>query len=136
MSLFLAVLSCRARPGNCPARLRSASGRFVHAYCDDILIISKTRDEHLVHVRMVTVLETLLHHKPELSGYAKASKCQFGRASESVGFPGHVIISEHGVAVDPSKVASVAEWARATPTSPACTDVHRSGFVGVRPRPP
>ncbi len=53
-----------------------------------------------MHVRMV--LETLRHHKL----YAKASKCQFGRAS--VGFLGHVI-SEHGVAVDPRKVAAVAE---------------------------
>ncbi len=56
------------------------------------------------------------HHKL----YAKASKCQFGRAS--VGFLGHVI-SEHGVAVDPRKVAAVAEWA--TPTVTSCTDVRR-----------
>ena len=69
-----------------------------------------------MHVRMV--LETLRHHKL----YAKASKCQFGRSS--VGFLGHVI-SEHGVAVDPRKVAAVAEWS--TPTS--CTDVRR--FVGL-----
>jgi hypothetical protein len=91
-------------------------GRFVQVYCDDILIFSKTREEHLVHVRMV--LETLRHHKL----YAKASKCQFGRSS--VGFLGHVI-SERGVAVDPRKVAAVAEWA--TPQS--CTDVRR--FVGL-----
>ena len=69
-----------------------------------------------MHMRMV--LETLRHHKL----YAKASKCQFGRSS--VGFLGHVI-SERGVAVDPRKVAAVAEWA--TPTS--CTDVRR--FVGL-----
>ena len=80
------------------------------------MIFSKTREEHLVHVRMV--LETLRHHKL----YAKASKCQFGRSS--VGFLGHVI-SERGVAVDPRKVAAIAEWA--TPLS--CTDVRR--FVGL-----
>jgi hypothetical protein len=89
---------------------------FVQVYCDNILNFSKTREEHLVHVRMV--LETLLHHKL----YAKASKCQFSCAS--VGFLGH-FISEHGVAVDPRKVAAVAEWAM--PTS--CTDVCR--FVGL-----
>jgi hypothetical protein len=70
-------------------------GCFVQVYCDDmivdILIFSKTRKEHLVHVRMV--LETLHHHQ----FFAKASKCQFGRSS--VGFLGHVI-SDHGVAVD------------------------------------
>ncbi len=70
--------------------------RFVQAYCDDILIFSKTRAEHLINVRMV--LETLLHHQL----YAKASKCHFGRPS--VGFLGHVI-SRRCVAVDPRKPA-------------------------------
>ncbi len=69
-----------------------------------------------MHVRMV--LETLQHHKL----YAKASKCRFGRSS--VGFLGHVI-SERGVAVDPRKVAAVAEW----DTPQSCTDVRR--FVGL-----
>jgi hypothetical protein len=100
------------RPDTGPPML----GRFVQVYCDDILIFSKTRAEHLEHVRMV--LETLRRHKL----YAKASKCQFGRSS--VGFLGHVI-SELGVAVDPRKVAAVAEWAQ--PTS--CTEVRR--FVGL-----
>ena len=104
----------RALPGTCPPML----GRFVQVYCDDILIFSKTREEHLVHVRMV--LETLRHHKL----YAKASKCQFGRASD--GFLGHVI-SEHGVSVDPRKVAAVAEWAK--PSS--CTDSDVRRFVGL-----
>ena len=99
-------------PGSSPPML----GRFVQVYCDDILIFSKTREKHLAHVRMV--LETLQHHKL----YAKESKCQFGRSS--VGFLGQVI-SERGVAVDPSKVAAVAEWA--PPAS--CTDVRR--FVGL-----
>ncbi len=90
-------------------------GRFVQVYCDDLVIFSKTREEHLKHVRMV--VETLRHHKL----YAKASKCHFGRSS--VGFLGHVI-SEQCVAVDPRKVTAVAKWA--TPAS--CTDVRR--FVG------
>ena len=88
-------------------------------HCDDILIFSKTREEHLVHVRMV--LETWLHHKL----HAKASKYQFGRSS--VGFLGHVI-SERGVAVDPRKVAAITEWATAV-VHPECTDVCR--FVGL-----
>ena len=53
-------------------------GRFVQVYCDDILTFSKTREEHLAHVRMV--LETLRHHKL----YAKASKCrELGRCRSS-----------------------------------------------------
>ena len=70
----------------------------------------KFNHEHLVHVHML--FETLRHHKL----YAKASKCQFGRSS--VSFLGHVII-EHCVAVDPCKVAAVAEWA----TQTSCTNV-------------
>ena len=108
--------SGRVVPGLGPSPGPPMLGRFVQVYCDDILIFSKTRAEHLAHVRMV--LETLRHHQL----YAKASKCNFGRSS--VGFLGHVI-SEHGVAVDPRKVAAVAEWA--PPTS--CTDVRR--FVGL-----
>ena len=77
-------------------------------------IFSKTREENLAHVRMRLVLETLRHHRR----YAKASKCQFGRSSE--GFLDHVI-SERGVAVEPRKVAALAEWV--PPAS--CTDVRR-----------
>jgi hypothetical protein len=77
-------------------------GRFVEVHGDDILIFSKTRKEYLVHVHMV--VEALRRH----TLYAKASKRRFG--SSSVGFLGQVI-SEHGVAVDPRKVAAVAEWA-------------------------
>ena len=51
--------------------------------------------------------ETLLHNKY----YAKASKCQF--SSSSIGFLSHVI-SEHCVAVDPSEVTTVVEWATST----------------------
>ena len=74
-------------------------GRFVQLYCNDILIFSKTREEHLVHVHME--LETLRHHKL----YAKASKCQF--CLSSVGFLAHVI-TLHGVAFDPRKGGKVA----------------------------
>ena len=45
-------------------------GRFVQVHCDDILIFSKTREEHPARVRMA--LETLRRHKL----YAKASKRQ------------------------------------------------------------
>ena len=69
---------------------------------DDILIFSKTKEEHLIHVRMV--LETLKHHRL----YAMDSKCQFGRTS--VALLGHVI-SERGVAMDPRKVAAICDWA-------------------------
>ena len=116
-------------PGTGPPML----GRFVQVYCHDMLIFSKTREEHLVHVR--AVLESLRRHKL----YAKASKCRFGRSP--VGFLGHVV-SERGVADDPRKVPAVAE--RATPRrAPTCaassalptTAVHSSyAFLPSLPR--
>ena len=91
-------------------------GQFDQVYMEDILIFSRTKADHLIHVRMV--LETLRHHRL----YAKASKCQFGRSS--VAFLGHVI-SARGVAMDPRKLSAISTWAR--PTS--CSDVRR--FIGL-----
>ena len=51
--------------------LRPYLEKFVILYLDDILIYSKTLDEHVEHVR--TVLKTLL--KNDL--YAKPKKCEF-----------------------------------------------------------
>jgi hypothetical protein len=57
--------------------------------------------EHEKHLRLI--MEKLREHKL----YAKFSKCEFWL--NKVGFLGH-IVSAKGVAVDPSKVASVTEW--------------------------
>jgi mannitol/fructose-specific phosphotransferase system IIA component len=46
-------------------------GKFVLVYLDDILVFSKTQEEHLEHLRKV--LELLVEHK----FYAKLSKCKF-----------------------------------------------------------
>ena len=94
MQFWGGPLSCSTIPAVGGRRLRVGTalrGEIigVQVYVDDILIISKTKEEHLIHVRMI--LETLKRHRL----YAKASKCQFGRTS--VAILGHVI-SEQGVA--------------------------------------
>lgn len=75
--------------------------KFVIIFIDDILIYSKTNDEHAEHLRMV--METLRKEKL----YAKLSKCEFWL--EEVQFLGHVI-SKDGISVDPSKVEAVTKW--------------------------
>ncbi|WVZ76071.1 hypothetical protein U9M48_024073 [Paspalum notatum var. saurae] len=75
--------------------------KFVVVFIDDILIYSKDEEEHEEHLRIV--LTWLREHKL----YAKFSKCAFWL--KEVGFLGH-ILSEKGVAVDPSKVECVLNW--------------------------
>ncbi|XP_071924797.1 uncharacterized protein [Coffea arabica] len=74
---------------------------FVVVFIDDILVYSRSREEHEQHLRIV--LQTLREHQL----FAKFSKCEFWL--EEVGFLGH-IISKDGLAVDPAKVEAVAKW--------------------------
>jgi hypothetical protein len=75
--------------------------KFVVVFIDDILIYSKTKEDHANHLRVV--LQRLCDHH----FYAKFSKCQFWLGS--VKFLGHTISSE-GISVDPTKVQEVMDW--------------------------
>ena len=75
--------------------------KFVVVFIDDILIYSKSIQEHEQHLRVV--LEKLRMHRL----YAKFSKCEFWL--EKVAFLGHILTAE-GVAVDPEKVEAVSNW--------------------------
>jgi hypothetical protein len=72
--------------------------KFVVVFINDILIFSKTEEEHEKHLRMV--LEKLRSNQL----YVKFSKCEFWLTE--VTFLRHVI-SAGGVSVDPSKVKDV-----------------------------
>ncbi|XP_071924879.1 uncharacterized protein [Coffea arabica] len=81
--------------------------QFVVVFIDDILVYSKTREEHLE-----IVLQILREHKL----YAKFSKCEFWL--EEISFLGHKVFKD-GIAVDPAKVEAVTTWKQPeTPTEP------------------
>nr|ABD91504.1 putative polyprotein [Oryza sativa Indica Group] len=90
--------------------------KFFVVFIDDILIYSKSEEEHEQHLRLV--LEKLKEHQL----YAKFSKCDFWLTE--VKFLGHVITAQ-GVAVDPSNVESVTKW-----TPPKTVSQIRS-FLGL-----
>ena len=69
-------------------------------FIDDILVYSKSREDHERHLR--TVLQTLREHKL----FAKFNKCEFWL--EEVAFLGD-IISKERITVDPTKVETVSK---------------------------
>lgn len=81
--------------------------RFILVFFYDILVYSRTWEDHLSHLRQV--LDILSTN----SLFAKESKCQFGVLH--VEYLGH-IISEKGVAVDPIKIQTVIDWPTPTTT--------------------
>ncbi len=80
---------------------RDMLDKSVLVFLDDILIFSRTEEEHVAHVR--EVLARLRREKL----YAKRSKCEFFRSE--VEFLGHRIGAD-GLAVSQDKVSAVREW--------------------------
>ncbi|GJX73003.1 putative reverse transcriptase domain-containing protein [Tanacetum coccineum] len=70
---------------------KSYLDKFVIVFVDDILIYSKTQEEHVKHLRLVR---------------SKFSKCEFWL--REVRFIGHVI-NGNGIHVDPSKIEAIAK---------------------------
>ncbi|KAK9075551.1 hypothetical protein SSX86_003876 [Deinandra increscens subsp. villosa] len=90
--------------------------KFVIVFIDDILIYSKTKEEHEEHLRLI--LELL--RKEQL--YAKFSKCDFW--IREVQFLGH-IVDQNGIHVEPAKVEAIKNW----PTPRAPTEIRQ--FLGL-----
>ncbi|XP_061968341.1 uncharacterized protein LOC133691764 [Populus nigra] len=90
--------------------------KFILVFFDDILVYSKSWEDHLTH------LHTILKILADNTLFAKESKCRFGVTQ--VDYMGHVI-SNQGVSVDPTKIQAVVEW----PTPTTAKGVR--GFLGL-----
>lgn len=88
----------------------------VLVFVDDILVYSRSLEEHKNHLRQV--LSTLTHHQLKV----KLSKCSF--AQQSLAYLGH-IISAQGVATDEEKIIAVKDW----PTPLSVKDLR--SFLGL-----
>ena len=80
---------------------RDQLGDFVVVFLDDILIYSRTLQDHVQHVRFV------LQKLRDNSFYAKHSKCDFFQ--KSIVYLGH-LITENGVEIEPSRIEKVKLW--------------------------
>jgi hypothetical protein len=96
--------------------------KFIVVFFDDILVYSRSEEEHKEHFRLA--LQKLREHRL----YAKLSKCEF--CMKQVTFLGHVI-SKEGISVDPSKVQDVLNWNAPTSVSDIQSFL---GLAGYYPR--
>ena len=89
---------------------------FVVVYLDDLLVYSKSREQHLEH------LTRILTRLREEKLYAKLSKCEF--FADELRYLGHVV-GRDGIKVDPAKVRTIVDW----PTPTGSTHVRQ--FLGL-----
>ncbi|KAL8106071.1 hypothetical protein AgCh_029755 [Apium graveolens] len=93
--------------------------KFMVVFIDDILIYSRSREEHEEHLR--TVLEILREKKL----FAKFSKCEFWL--EKMAFLGH-IVSGRGIELDPAKVEAITNWPRPSNVTEVGSFLGLSGY--------
>jgi hypothetical protein len=95
--------------------------KFIMVFIDDILVYSRSEEEHLR-----VVLQKLRDHRL----YDKLSKCEFWL--KQVAFLGHIVL-KGGISMDPNKIQDVLSWN--TPTSVGDIQSFLSSTQGIDPGP-
>lgn len=90
--------------------------KFVFVFFDDILVYSRSLEDHISHLD--DVFNCLLQQQ----FYLKQSKCSF--AQSSIAYLGH-IVSAQGVGPDPEKISAMVDWPKPT------TLKQLRGFLGL-----
>ena len=75
--------------------------KFVVVFIDDILVYSKTKQEHDEHLKII--LQVLREHQL----YAKFNNCDFYK--DKIQYLGHVI-SEKAISANPNKIKAIIDW--------------------------
>jgi len=77
-------------------------------YLDDILVFSRTEEEHAEHLQQVC------QRLRDAELYAKPTKCEFfQKEMEFLGF----IINADGIRMDPDRIRTIKEWEDHPPQS-------------------
>ena len=90
--------------------------KFVVVFIDNILIYSKSEEEHKEHLKI------FLQESRDHQLFAKFSKCDFFK--DKIQYLGHVVTKE-GISMDPEKIKAIEDW----PVLKDVTDVR--SFMGI-----
>jgi hypothetical protein len=93
--------------------------KFIQVFIDDILIYSRTTEDHDEHLHLV--LQCLRGHKL----HGKLSKCSFYQSR--IHYLGHVISGE-GITMDLAKVEAIMEWPVLMNVMEVCSFMGLAGY--------
>ncbi|GBG64380.1 hypothetical protein CBR_g41581 [Chara braunii] len=93
-------------------KFRDMLDRFVLIYLDDILVYSRTLDEHIVHLR--AVLDRLRTAKYK----ANRAKCEF--AQQELEYLGH-FVTPQGISPLADNIKAIQDWPEPTNTTEVCS---------------
>jgi len=102
--------------------LRAFIGKFVIVYCDDILIYSKSMDEHLDHLH--AVFDALR----DACLFGNLKKCTF--CTDRVCFLGYVVTPQ-GIEIDQAKVEAIQGWPVPKTITQCGVSLDLLGFIAI-----